>query len=81
MNATSRDIQNVLQWVEETEEHLAENNGAIMEFRERIEMEWIEIRNIRYKLEDQKNRSRRKNVRIQGLLETVKDIDLEAVLR
>lgn len=80
INATRRDIQNVPQKVEDTEIYLDEHKEAIMELRERAEMGWIEVRNIQYKLEDQENRSRRKNLRVRGLPETVKDAELEDVL-
>lgn len=65
MNATRRDIKNVLQRVEETEGNLDEQK-AIVELPERGELEWLEIRNIRYRLEDQENRSRQNN--LKGLL-------------
>lgn len=44
-------------------------------------MEWTEMRNIRYKLEDRENRSRWKNLRVRGLPEVVKDTELEDALR
>lgn len=80
MNATRRDIQTVLKRVEDTETHLEEHKEAIMKLRERAEMGWIKIRNIRYKLEAQENHSRWKNLRIRGLPEIVKDAELEDVL-
>ena len=81
MGATRRDIQSVLQRVEGIEEQLEEHRNAITELRDRADMDWIEIRNARYKLEDQENRSRRKNLRIKGLPEEVKDTELGEVLR
>lgn len=42
LNATRMDIQNVL-WVEESEEHLDERKKAIMELRERAELDWLDI--------------------------------------
>lgn len=46
-----------------------------MKLGERVEMEWLDIRNIQYKLEDQENRSRWKNLRVRGIPETVKDVE------
>lgn len=42
LNATRMDIQNVLR-VEESEEHLDERKKAIMELRERAELDWLDI--------------------------------------
>lgn len=58
-----------------------EHKSAISELRERADIDWIEIRNARYKLEDQENRSRRRNLQVRGLPEEVKDKDLGDVLR
>lgn len=80
LKATRRDIQNVLQRVEESEAHLNEHKKAILDLRARAESDWLEMRNIRYRLEDQENRSRRNNLRIRGLPESVKTSDLEKML-
>lgn len=77
LNATRMDIQNVLQRVEQSEAHIDVHKKAILELRERAESDWREMRNIRYRLEDQENRNRRNNLRIRGLPETVKNSDLE----
>lgn len=44
-------------------------------------MDWVEIRNARYQLEDQENHSRRKNLCVRGLPEEVKDADLGNAIR
>lgn len=81
LNATRMDIQNVLQRVEESEVHLDEHKNTIMELRERAELDWLEIKNIPYRLEDQENRNRQNNLRICGLQESVKNGDLENTVR
>lgn len=77
LNATRMDIQNVLQRVEESEAHLDVHKKAIMELRERAKLDCLEMRNIRYRLEDQENWNRRNNLRIRGLPESMKNTDLE----
>lgn len=81
LSATRMDIKNVLQRVEEMEEHLNEHKSAILKLRERAEWEWLTIRNIQYRLEDQENQSRQNNLRIRVLSETIKDSKLETVVQ
>lgn len=80
-NATRMDIQNVLQRVEASKAHLDVHKKAIMELRERAESDWLEMRNIRYRLKDQENWNRHNNFRILGLPESVKNSDLEKMVR
>ena len=81
LNATRADIKDVLTRVEESEAQIGEHQKVILKLQERADRNWIEMRNLRYKLEDQENRSRRNNLRVRGLPESVENKDLEDVIR
>lgn len=67
------DLSQILKWVEETEEKLDRQPVEIKELGEQMKRVQMEQRNMLYKVEDQENRNRRKNLRIWGLPETQED--------
>lgn len=64
------DLNQILKRVEETEEKLDKHVAEMKELNEQMEGLQREQRHMRYKIEDQENRNRRKNLRIRGLPET-----------
>lgn len=64
------DLNQILKRVEETEKKLDKQVAEMKELKEHMEELQCEQRHMRYKIEDQENRNRRKNVRIRGLPET-----------
>lgn len=63
-------MSHILKRVEEVESVTDKQGVEIQKLKQQMEAMQIEQRNIRYKLEDQENRSRRKNLRIRGLPES-----------
>lgn len=69
ISAVNENMSHLLTRVEEVETTVDKQGEEIRNLRQQIEVLQKEQRYIRYKMEDQENRSRRKNLRIRGLPE------------
>lgn len=79
--AVRTDIGHVLKRVEETEDRLGEHEQRLEGMSKQIRDLQKANRSLLYKLKDQENRSRRRNLRIKGLPEKYGKEDLVPVLQ
>lgn len=71
-----KDMGHMLERVEKMEKRLDNHIQIIRELKEEMEALNNGKRELAYKLEDQENRNRRKNLRIRGLPESIQGQDL-----
>lgn len=69
INIVHDNMSHILKRVEESESIVGTQGAEIQKMKNQMEAMQVEHRNIKYRLEDQENRNRRKNLRIRGLPE------------
>lgn len=78
--AAQADLRQVLDRIEEAKERLDIHDQMLEEMREQVKTLQRAHRSLLYKMEDQENQSRSKNLRIKGLPVKYGDGDLPAVM-